>query len=215
MEEEFVDVDVKIPNNKDTFESSIPFTDDNKCVLCGVKEGLPGKEVGQHLVILNNEHHWIHDECANWSPQTYMGEDGCWYNIATEIERSRQLKCFHCKKRGATIGCHQPKCKKSFHYPCALKTGWTFSPEEGFKCTKHRVHSSSHCTALINQKETEIKELRNMLAMKTMEIDDLQETYNNDVQFLKRKLDTMETFAKHIEGSKKQKTNHNNKCNVM
>ena len=31
--------------------------------------------------------------------------------------------CHKCKKRGATAGCEVGRCKKSYHYPCAVSDG--------------------------------------------------------------------------------------------
>lgn len=31
--------------------------------------------------------------------------------------------CHKCKKRGATAGCEVGRCKKSYHYPCAVEDG--------------------------------------------------------------------------------------------
>ncbi|XP_048855201.1 uncharacterized protein phf11 [Brienomyrus brachyistius] len=42
-------------------------------------------------------------------------------DIIKEIKRGRKLKCHKCKKSGATIGCELRKCKKSYHFLCALE----------------------------------------------------------------------------------------------
>lgn len=31
--------------------------------------------------------------------------------------------CHKCRKRGATAGCEVRRCKKSYHYPCAIQDG--------------------------------------------------------------------------------------------
>lgn len=31
--------------------------------------------------------------------------------------------CHKCKERGATAGCEVGRCKKSYHYPCAVEDG--------------------------------------------------------------------------------------------
>ncbi|CAB1329013.1 unnamed protein product, partial [Coregonus sp. 'balchen'] len=33
------------------------------------------------------------------------------------------LICYRCKKKGATVGCEVKRCKKSYHYPCAVRDG--------------------------------------------------------------------------------------------
>uniref|UniRef100_A0A3P9JFU0 PHD-type domain-containing protein n=1 Tax=Oryzias latipes TaxID=8090 RepID=A0A3P9JFU0_ORYLA len=45
------------------------------------------------------------------------------HDVLEEVQRGQRLKCPHCRKRGATAGCEIKKCKKSFHYPCAVEHG--------------------------------------------------------------------------------------------
>lgn len=40
-------------------------------------------------------------------------------DIMTEKKRGDKLKCFFCKKKGATAACCESKCQKSYHYTCA------------------------------------------------------------------------------------------------
>ncbi|KAJ4933050.1 hypothetical protein JOQ06_029887 [Pogonophryne albipinna] len=42
-------------------------------------------------------------------------------NVLSEVKRGRQLICNKCKTRGATVGCEVGRCKKSYHYPCAVE----------------------------------------------------------------------------------------------
>ncbi|XP_034069627.1 actin cytoskeleton-regulatory complex protein PAN1-like isoform X2 [Gymnodraco acuticeps] len=42
-------------------------------------------------------------------------------DVFIEVKRGRQLICNKCKKRGATVGCEVRRCKKSYHYPCAVE----------------------------------------------------------------------------------------------
>lgn len=44
-------------------------------------------------------------------------------DVLKEIKRGSKLKCHKCDKKGATVGCENKRCKKSFHYPCAVKAG--------------------------------------------------------------------------------------------
>lgn len=44
-------------------------------------------------------------------------------DVLKEIQRGRKLSCNKCKKKGATVGCENKRCKKSFHYPCAIQAG--------------------------------------------------------------------------------------------
>ncbi|XP_071063123.1 uncharacterized protein [Pseudochaenichthys georgianus] len=42
-------------------------------------------------------------------------------DVLSEVKRGRQLICNKCKTRGATVGCEVGRCKKSYHYPCAVE----------------------------------------------------------------------------------------------
>ncbi|XP_043556353.1 uncharacterized protein phf11 isoform X1 [Chiloscyllium plagiosum] len=42
-------------------------------------------------------------------------------DIEKEIKRGSKLKCFLCRKKGATVGCEVRMCRRSYHYPCAVR----------------------------------------------------------------------------------------------
>ncbi|XP_029979911.1 uncharacterized protein phf11 isoform X2 [Sphaeramia orbicularis] len=42
-------------------------------------------------------------------------------DVANEVKRGNKLICKKCKKKGATVGCEVKRCKKSYHYPCAVE----------------------------------------------------------------------------------------------
>ncbi|XP_072541364.1 uncharacterized protein phf11 [Salminus brasiliensis] len=42
-------------------------------------------------------------------------------DVKKEYNRGKKLKCHLCKQKGATVGCEVKKCKRSYHYPCAVK----------------------------------------------------------------------------------------------
>ncbi|XP_064800151.1 mucin-5AC-like isoform X2 [Oncorhynchus masou masou] len=44
-------------------------------------------------------------------------------DVLNELKRGNRLNCYRCKKKGATVGCEVKRCKKSYHYPCALRDG--------------------------------------------------------------------------------------------
>ncbi|XP_054643003.1 uncharacterized protein phf11 isoform X2 [Dunckerocampus dactyliophorus] len=43
-------------------------------------------------------------------------------DVETEVKRGNKL-CAKCKKSGATVGCEVDKCKRCYHYPCAIEGG--------------------------------------------------------------------------------------------
>ncbi|XP_034550504.1 eisosome protein SEG2 isoform X2 [Notolabrus celidotus] len=63
-------------------------------------------------------------------------------DVKDEVTRGRKLKCSKCTKRGATAGCENRRCKKSYHYPCAVEVGAKIVEEKdkgeyGLFCPKH------------------------------------------------------------------------------
>ncbi|XP_061580141.1 uncharacterized protein LOC133446208 isoform X2 [Cololabis saira] len=42
-------------------------------------------------------------------------------DVKLEVKRGHRLMCKHCGQRGATAGCENGRCKRSFHYPCAVE----------------------------------------------------------------------------------------------
>ncbi|KAF9366185.1 hypothetical protein BGX34_005534 [Mortierella sp. NVP85] len=82
-------------------------------------------------------HFWAHDACARHSPEVIQGKDGTWYNVSTAMRRGRTVKCASCKEKGATIGCFDPKCGRSFHVPCTGKPMSHFEDGVIFWCPQH------------------------------------------------------------------------------
>ncbi|XP_049903981.1 uncharacterized protein LOC126392577 isoform X1 [Epinephelus moara] len=52
-----------------------------------------------------------HDDLFGFSVEDVLGE----------VQRGKRLVCKRCTKSGATAGCEVKRCKKSYHYPCAVK----------------------------------------------------------------------------------------------
>ncbi|XP_071037747.1 PHD finger protein 7-like [Parasteatoda tepidariorum] len=42
-------------------------------------------------------------------------------DIQAEASRGKRLKCFYCKKIGATVGCIVKMCRRVFHFPCGVQ----------------------------------------------------------------------------------------------
>jgi len=62
-------------------------------------------------------------------------------DIRKELRRGSRLKCVFCKKKGATVGCAEPSCKKSYHTTCGARHDCLLQYFGQFKslCSKHRV----------------------------------------------------------------------------
>ncbi|XP_022596739.1 PHD finger protein 11 isoform X3 [Seriola dumerili] len=70
-------------------------------------------------------------------------------DVMTEVKRGSKLYCNRCKQKGATAGCEVGRCKKSFHYPCAVqeRAEITEDPDNGkygLFCFKHHSQSSKY-----------------------------------------------------------------------
>ncbi|XP_067264876.1 serine-rich adhesin for platelets isoform X1 [Chanodichthys erythropterus] len=42
-------------------------------------------------------------------------------DVMQELRRGKRLLCHHCNKNGATAGCENKRCRRSYHYPCAIE----------------------------------------------------------------------------------------------
>ncbi|CAB5184504.1 uncharacterized protein OCT59_029662 [Rhizophagus irregularis] len=88
---------------------------------------------------------WSHYACAKYSPEVFFTKSNEWYNVTLAWKRGRSMKCGKCKERGATIGCFEPKCAKSYHLSCTDKPLSHFEMGVIFYCPSHE--------ARYNQKE--------------------------------------------------------------
>ncbi|KAI8379148.1 uncharacterized protein BYT42DRAFT_593398 [Radiomyces spectabilis] len=83
---------------------------------------------------------WAHDACARYSPEVFCTPDGKWYNVTLALRRGRGMRCYVCKEKGATIGCFESKCNKSFHLFCAQKPVSYFKNGVIFWCPTHEAY---------------------------------------------------------------------------
>ncbi|XP_045910114.1 uncharacterized protein C6orf132 isoform X2 [Micropterus dolomieu] len=70
-------------------------------------------------------------------------------DVLDEVRRGRLLVCKKCKKKGATAGCEVKRCKKSYHYPCAVQDGAKIIENAnkgnyGLYCLKHRQENQNN-----------------------------------------------------------------------
>ncbi|XP_016298487.1 flocculation protein FLO11-like isoform X3 [Sinocyclocheilus anshuiensis] len=50
-------------------------------------------------------------------------------DVKEEQRRGKRLLCHHCKKNGATAGCDLKRCKRSYHFPCAIEARATIDED--------------------------------------------------------------------------------------
>ncbi|XP_071414100.1 G2/M phase-specific E3 ubiquitin-protein ligase isoform X1 [Pithys albifrons albifrons] len=125
------------PNNFD-----IPST---VCVLCGRTDDCPEKYGDKKTYVEYNL--TVHYYCLLMSSGIWQrgeedeGVDGFLItDIRKEVNRAAKLKCNICKKKGASIGCVTPKCKRSYHFPCGIQRECIFQFMEDFRsyCWAHK-----------------------------------------------------------------------------
>ncbi|XP_042867039.1 uncharacterized protein LOC122249905 isoform X2 [Penaeus japonicus] len=63
-------------------------------------------------------------------------------DIVKEIQRGRKLSCCYCLRKGATIGCYNKKCRRTYHYPCGVKQNALCKFSDDFRsyCSQHREY---------------------------------------------------------------------------
>ncbi|XP_044582242.1 uncharacterized protein LOC123263497 isoform X2 [Cotesia glomerata] len=71
-------------------------------------------------------------------------------DINRELNRGKRLVCVFCKRKGATLGCVNKKCKRVFHLPCGLKNNTLHQFFDQFKsfCQSHRPKQHIDSTVL-------------------------------------------------------------------
>ncbi|RLW10231.1 hypothetical protein DV515_00002176 [Chloebia gouldiae] len=115
------------------------------CVLCGRTDDCPEKYGEKRTYVKYNL--TVHYYCLLMSSGIWQrGEEDEGLNgflikdIRKEVKRAAKLKCNVCRKKGASIGCVTPKCKRSYHFPCGLERECIFQFMEDFRsyCWEHR-----------------------------------------------------------------------------
>ncbi|KAG2182150.1 hypothetical protein INT43_007077 [Umbelopsis isabellina] len=119
------------------------------CALCNDDDITPdlGGFVGPFIIETFNRQgnekkktFWIHDACGRYSPEVVVTKENKWYNVTVALRRGRGVKCGACKEKGATIGCFDGDCNKSFHVPCARKPVNYFKKGVIFWCPGHEEY---------------------------------------------------------------------------
>ncbi|NXG20360.1 G2E3 ligase, partial [Grallaria varia] len=115
------------------------------CVLCGRTDDCPEKYGEKKSYVEYNL--TVHYYCLLMSSGIWQRgeEDEGIYgflitDIRKEVNRAAKLTCNICKKKGASIGCVTPKCKRSYHFPCGIQRECIFQFMEDFRsyCWEHK-----------------------------------------------------------------------------
>ncbi|XP_074837483.1 histone-lysine N-methyltransferase 2B [Carettochelys insculpta] len=109
--------------------------DKRQCALCLQYGDAPSKDAGRLLYIGQNE--WTHVNCAIWSAEVFEENDGSLKNVHAAVVRGRQMRCEHCQRTGATVGCCLSACLSNYHFMCARRRRCTFQEDKKVFCQKH------------------------------------------------------------------------------
>ncbi|XP_063889459.1 mucin-2-like isoform X3 [Scylla paramamosain] len=74
-------------------------------------------------------------------------------DIMREVLRGKKLSCSYCLRKGATIGCVEKKCKRTYHFPCGIKNNalCMFSNDYRSYCSQHREYQSGVGVGQVHQ----------------------------------------------------------------
>lgn len=153
----YCDLHRKLPEGNEADRVSLAFYRsktphaDFRCFLCGGSD--EAEEAGKlHAFQRNNKRVLVHEKCARFTTVVDTKEDnesrmGIEFgNIFEAIEKAGT--CAKCGQHGSTIECAM--CDLSYHYLCALETGWK-SGKRGakFLCESHQrnKHKSGSAVA--------------------------------------------------------------------
>ncbi|XP_064004370.1 G2/M phase-specific E3 ubiquitin-protein ligase isoform X2 [Pogoniulus pusillus] len=148
-------------SNTNNFDVQSPL-----CVLCGRTDDCPKKYGEKKTFVEYNV--TVHYYCLLMSSGIWQrgaedeGVDGFLFaDIRKEVKRASKLTCNICKKKGASIGCVDPRCKRSYHFPCGVQKECIFQFMEDFRsyCWEHKpvqkipdkeCKGSSQCTICLD-----------------------------------------------------------------
>ncbi|XP_078538373.1 histone-lysine N-methyltransferase 2A isoform X2 [Lissotriton helveticus] len=114
-----------------------PDVEDNRqCALCLKYGDDQANDSGRLLYIRQNE--WTHVNCALWSAEVFEDDDGSLKNVHMAVIRGKQLRCEHCLRPGATVGCCLTSCTSNYHFMCSRAKNCVFLDDKKVYCQKHR-----------------------------------------------------------------------------
>lgn len=73
--------------------------------------------------------------------------------IRAEAQRGAPISCAVCRRRGATIGCINKKCKRSFHFTCARRSAGADPPRVYFSQSTRNIACWEHPQNVLDPEE--------------------------------------------------------------
>ena len=97
------------------------------------------------------KHTWAHQNCILWCPEVYFDARlERLKHVEEAIKRGKQLKCSHCGRKGAAVGCTLPSCARTYHLACAHAAACRFNAERfAVMCPTHKPEA--HARARLEQ----------------------------------------------------------------
>ena len=95
---------------------------------------------------------WVHEQCALWSADMYHSDAQSrplLASLGAALRRGLGIACSACHRKGATVSCVYPLCKKVFHVGCAVSAHchmdsaarWCTACPEHFSHAHHTLHT--------------------------------------------------------------------------
>ncbi|NXC45698.1 PHF11 protein, partial [Penelope pileata] len=121
------------------------------CAFCS--EG----EAGSIMYIAKEQNIAAHQDCLLFSSGFVESEE---YNpenldirfdvesVLNELKRGKRLVCNFCRKKGATVGCEERACRRSYHYFCALCDDAAIETDEVNGVYRYRTKACVNCWSL-------------------------------------------------------------------
>jgi len=112
--------------------------------------------LGPYPFLTRRPTQYVHHCCAMWAPQVHENYNGLpdIKDVKKELLRGRQLKCFHCKKTGAVIGCQVGVCKRGYHLPCSVEANCAIQDWHVY-CPNH-VNAANKDKSTLHQLEAKL-----------------------------------------------------------
>ncbi|XP_021260049.1 histone-lysine N-methyltransferase SETDB2-like [Numida meleagris] len=161
------------------------------CAFCS--EG----EAGSIMYIAKEQNIAAHQDCLLFSSGFVESEE---YNpenldlrfdvesVLNELKRGKRLVCNFCRKKGATVGCEERACRRSYHYFCALCDDAAIETDEvngvyRVFCSKHDPGNRTNRYGAANKRKRHVS--KSSTVMEQMGTEETAE--ENRLRILRRK----------------------------
>uniref|UniRef100_A0A183BQZ3 Histone-lysine N-methyltransferase n=1 Tax=Globodera pallida TaxID=36090 RepID=A0A183BQZ3_GLOPA len=124
-----------------TNEKHVNWSDDSRqCSFCEQIGDGDQRLTGRLLNVDANK--WVHVNCALWSAEVHVAEDGGLINVEAALRRAKMTECRLCGQKGASVRCYKLDCSNNelaFHLICAKQSQGHFVKDKTFFCAEHEI----------------------------------------------------------------------------